>query len=515
MNRPTINFSAITVAFIFSLASLNVFADVRLPALFSDHMVLQANERVPVWGWAKPNEKVSVAIAGQKLMTVADVQGRWRVRLEPIQSGQHLTLTVQGANKITVNDVLTGEIWLGSGQSNMQMKVREAKDFSLEQTNAEFPDLRMFTVPLKASLTPLEDTKGSWRVCNSNTVGEFSAMLYFFGREIHQRMKTPVGLIHSSWGGTPIQSWTSLEAQARVTELKPIVEGFQKALQKPFDVAAADAEWRVALTNWQAAVADARAKQKDEPRKPLKRADPRVSEYSPGNLFNAMVAPLIPYRIKGALWYQGEANGGLDKAPLYRHQLPTLINDWRARWGESDFPFAWAQLPGFTARTNDPAAPSGWALVREGMLETLSLPNTGMGVNIDLGEEKNIHPKNKQDVGHRLALWALAQVYQQKIPFSGPLFVGSENLEGKIKLKFSNADGGLVCRNGVLKGFAIAGADKKWRWAEAQIDGDNVVVSSGEVPQPVAVRYGWANNPDCNLYNSAGLPASPFRTDRW
>ena len=247
-------------------------------------------------------------------------------------------------------------------------------------------------------------------------------MLYFFGREIHQRMKTPVGLIHSSWGGTPIQSWTSLEAQARVTELKPIVEGFQKALQKPFDVAAADAEWRVALTNWQAAVADARAKQKDEPRKPLKRADPRVSEYSPGNLFNAMVAPLIPYRIKGALWYQGEANGGLDKAPLYRHQLPTLINDWRARWGESDFPFAWAQLPGFTARTNDPAAPSGWALVREGMLETLSLPNTGMGVNIDLGEEKNIHPKNKQDVGHRLALWALAQVYQQKIPFSGPLF---------------------------------------------------------------------------------------------
>jgi len=503
---------------IFISFALSAFAEVKLPAIFSDHMVLEGGEHVPVWGWAKPEEKVTVEISGQKLATKADAKGDWRVQLEPLTSGEQLTLTVRGENSIVVNDVLAGEVWLGSGQSNMRLEVSRANNFEAEKAAANFPKIRMFTVAKKAIMTPTNDCVGHWVICDSNTVGAFSAALYFFGRELHQQLKAPVGLINSSFGGTYIQSWMSMDAQKRDKALQPFVNNFEKSIATPFDETAADAELKKAMAEWQIHAAKNKAEGKGEPRKPVKRTDPRMDQNSPANLFNGMIAPLIPYRIKGVVWYQGEQNAGSQAtalADLYRIQLPTLIHDWRVRWNEGDLPFAWVQLPGIGKRPDGFQTESGFELVREGMLETLSLPATGMAVAIDIGEPDNIHPKDKQDIGHRLAVWALAQVYHLDIPFSGPIFAGCETNVTKIKIHFTHTDGGLVCHGEALKSFGIAGADKIWHAAETRIEGDAVVVSSKEVPLPVAVRYGWAKDPECNLYNGAGLPASPFRTDRW
>jgi sialate O-acetylesterase len=508
----------ISAVILFASYTLSVFAEVKLPALFSDHMVLQGSERVPVWGWAAPGEKVTVEIGGQKVTTNADAKGDWRVLLEPLTSGAKLTLAVRGENSLVVNDVLVGEVWLGSGQSNMRFEVSRANNFEAEKAAANFPEIRMFSVAKNATMTAAADCKGVWQVCNPQTVGSFSAALYFFGRELHQQLKVPVGLINSSFGGTFIQSWISMDAQRRVPALQPFLDDFEKTIAMPFDDAAAEAELKKAMAEWQIHAAKNKAEGKGEPRKPVKRTDPRVDQNSPANLFNGMIAPLIPYQIKGVLWYQGEQNAGSQAtalADLYRIQLPTLIHDWRARWNEGNLPFCWVQLPGIGKRPNGFQTESGFELVREGMLETLSLPATGMAVAIDIGDPDNIHPKDKQDVGHRLALWALAQVYHRNMSFSGPIFAGCETNGAQIKIYFTHTDGGLIGHGGALKPFGIAGADKVWHVAEARIDGDAVVVSSKEVSQPVAVRYGWAKDPECNLYNGAGLPASPFRTDRW
>jgi sialate O-acetylesterase len=269
------------------------------------------------------------------------------------------------------------------------------------------------------------------------------------------------------------------------------------------------------MQKWKAAVAKAKQDGKTPPREPRKALDPRASQNSPANLYHGMIAPIVGYALRGAIWYQGESNASSDKGVNYGTRLATLIRDWRTRWGQGDFAFGWAQLPNYMARTNNPGTPSAWALVREGMLQTLALPNTGMGINIDIGEEKDIHPKNKQDVGHRLALWALADIYKRGNASSGPLFARHEVRGSAVELAFRHTNGGLEARGGELKGFAVAGADKQWHWARARIEGDRVIVSAAEVKAPVAVRYAWADNPDCNLYNGAGLPASPFRTDDW
>jgi sialate O-acetylesterase len=506
------------IVLFFALAACTASAAVKLPAIFSDHMVLQSGIQVPVWGWAKPQEDVTVEIGGQKLISRADAKGDWRVVLEPLKPGARLTMTVRGENTNVVNDVLAGEVWLGSGQSNMRLEVSRANNFEQEKMTANIPEIRMFTVSKNATMTLATDCRGSWKVCSPETVGNYSAALYFFGRELHQRLGVPVGLINSSFGGTFIQTWISMDAQRRVPELKPCLDEFEKSIAVPFDNVAAEAEFKAAMDEWAILAAKNKAEGKAEPRKPVKRADPRVDQNSPANLFNGMIAPLIPYRIKGVLWYQGEQNAGSDtmaRANVYRIQLPTLIRDWRARWHENDLPFCWVQLPGLGKRPNGFDTESGFELVREGMLETLSLPNTGMTVNIDLGDPDNIHPKNKQDVGHRLALWALAQVYHRDIPFSGPIYSSCETNGAEIKIHFAHTDGGLVCHGVQLKAIGIAGADKMWHPADAKIEGNALVVFSKDVPHPVAVRYGWAKDPECNLYNGAGLPASPFRTDRW
>ncbi len=490
-------------------------AEVRLPAMFSDHMVLQRDAAVPVWGWAAPGEVVTVSIDGQSKTAKADASGKWSLKLEKLTAREPTTMTVKGSNTLTISDVLIGEVWLGSGQSNMQLNVGAVNNAAAEIAKANFPQIRLFTVERKTSPTPLDTCAGKWVLCSPQTVGPFSAAAYFFGRDLHQSLKVPIGLFNSSWGGTAIEAWTSMDVQQSKPEFAPMFALWKKQVAVPYDEAAATARYEKQMQVWKDAAEKRKADGQPPGQPPKTPMAPRLMPNHPANLFNGMIAPLIPYAMRGVIWYQGENNAGSPNPALYNVQLPLLINDWRRRWGQGDFPFAWVQLPNFKKRNDDPGAVSTWAIVREAMLHTLAVPKTGMAIVIDSGEEANIHPKNKQVVGARLALWAKAKVYGQKIPFSGPL-PGPQTIKGsEVTVSFTNADGGLVAKGGELKGFALAGSDRKWVWARARIEGDKVIVSCPEVSAPVAVRYAYGDNPDCNLTNGAGLPASPFRTDTW
>lgn len=501
MNRTAPLFAVI------SLFALVAHAEVRLPGLFGDHMVLQSGGKVPVWGWAVAGEKVKVEVAGQTVETAAGADGRWRVDLAPLPSGGPHTLVVSGGNRIEIKDVLCGEVWLGSGQSNMAMKVNGALDFPKEQADAGHPRLRMFVTAANSAPKPADDCKGEWKVCSAETVGSFSATAYFFGREILREVKTPVGLIVSAVGGTPIDSWVDGDLQRSSPEMRGFFDA-QKSDDAAFDPARAKADYEAALEKWKEQVKQARLEKQQPPRKPQDPVAMREKKSNMGGLFNGMIMPLVPYAIRGALWYQGEANTVPAKAPYYQHQLPMLVTDWRKRWG-AGFPFAWVQLPNFTGAGRD------LSQVREGMLKTLRLPNTGMAVTIDIGEPANIHPKNKQEVGRRLAAWALGTVYGRAgTETSGPLPERHDVRGGEVVVTFSHAEG-LQARGGDPAGFEIAGADQKWQPAVARIEGSKVIVSSPAVPQPAAVRYAWANDPKCNLFNAAGMSASPFRTDDW
>jgi sialate O-acetylesterase len=471
-------------------------AAVTLPAIFSDHLVLQRDARVPVWGTADAGTTVTVEFAGQKKSATAAADGRWRVDLDPLPASaisRDLLITAQHNSKIEnqkITDVLVGEVWLGSGQSNMAMTVNRAQDYETEKAAATFPLIRHFKEESPNSATPQTVGKGRWVLTTPDAVGGLSAALYFFGRELHQTLRVPVGLINSSVGGTPIEAWIADDAQKNDPALQAAITALPKVTTTPAAPSAPAAEKPKASTKKNAKAATA----------------PRSST---GGLFNGKIVPLIPYAIRGALWYQGEANSTPSKAPLYEHQLPLLIRDWRTRWG-SDFPFAWVQLPNFVGAGRD------WPLVREAMLKTLALPRTGMAIAIDVGEANDIHPKNKQAVGHRLAQWALGTVYAQKVAAtSGPLPAGHEIRGREIVLRFTHTTGGLVAKDGPLTGFVIAGADHTWKPATARIEGGTVIVSSSEVAAPLAARYAWENFPTCNLFNAAGLPASPFRTDDW
>jgi len=484
-----------------------VSAEVRLPALFSDHAVLQQGMPVPVWGWADPGEAVTVTLAGQTRAAEAAADGTWRVVFDALKPGQSLTLLVKGKNTLAVQDVLVGEVWLGSGQSNMAMTVNRCNGFDKEQAAAGFPGLRMFTVPRVVATEPQSGCQGGWVVCASNTVGAFSATAYFMGRDLHQKLGVPVGLINSSWGGTPVEAWTSAEAMAAVPALAAITEPWAAKVAAAWDAAKMNAHYEKQVAAWKEQAKKAKAEGKPAPRAPQKPVEPRLSQHRPANLYNAMIAPLIPYALRGAVWYQGESNARNESAHLYGEQLQALIQDWRKRW-QAELPFAWVQLPNFRASDRN------WPLVREGMLQTLKVPKTGMAITMDIGEAGDIHPKNKQDVGRRLALWALGTVYGQKVAAtSGPLPAGHTVTGSSVVCAFTHAEGGLTAKGGDLKGFVIAGADQKWVPAAARIVGETVVVSHPDVKAPVAVRYAWAANPEGNLFNGAGLPASPFRTD--
>ena len=484
-------------------------AEVKLPALFSDHAVLQRDATVPVWGWATAGEKVSVSIAGQTQSTTAGADGKWRVDLKNLSAGGPHTLAVSSdknpASSLKINDVLIGEVWLGSGQSNMAMTVKGAKDYEKEQADATDSTIRMFTVKSSASAAPTDDVQGTWVTCKPESVGGFSATLYFMGREVHREVKVPLGLINSSVGGTPIESWINADAQRAKPELKGF---FDARTNDGFDPVQAKALYEKQLAQWPEAVKKAKAANKPLPRKPQDPIALREKKGNVGGLFNGKINGLIPYAIKGALWYQGEANSQPGKSQYYGHHLSLLVTDWRQRWGY-EFPFAWVQLPNFAGGRKD-----AWCEVREGMFQTLRLPKTGMAVTIDIGEAKDIHPKNKQEVGRRLAQWALADVYGQKVAASGPRFTSSEVKGSEVVVSFSHTDGGLVFK-GEPQGFVIAGADQQWHEATAKIEGSQVILSSPQVTQPTAARYAWSEMPPCTLWNAAGLPASPFRTDAW
>jgi sialate O-acetylesterase len=489
-------------------------ADVTLPAMFADHMVLQREIALPVWGWADAGEKVTVSLCGQTKTATADSEGKWSVTLTAIEAGGPHKLTVQGNNTIEIADVLIGEVWLCSGQSNMAMTVSRSANFEEEKAAADHPRLRMLTVTRATADTPQERCDATWQVCTPDTVGSFSATGYFFGRELHQELDVPVGLINSSWGGTPVQAWTCLKAQKVLPELKPMLADWEQRIAN-YDPEAAKASYEKQLAAWKERAKAARESGKKPPRRPRAPVDPKVSPHRPASLFNGMIAPLVPYAIRGAIWYQGESNAGSGSAQLYGLQLATMIKNWRKVWDQGDFAFEWVQLPNFRAPQTEPIETTGWVIVQEEMLKTLAVPNTGMAITIDVGEADDIHPKNKQDVGKRLALWALGTTYGKDIVYSGPIYKSMRKADGKIVVEFDHCGDGLAAKDGKLKGFVIAGEDQQFVFADAEIQGNKVVVSSPDVKKPVAVRYAWAQNPDCNLQNSASLPASPFRSDEW
>lgn len=504
------------VVVLFSPIVPAAMADVNLPAVISEHMVLQQDVSAPIWGWADKDEEVTVTIAGQSKSAKGGADGKWMIKLDKLPSGGPHELVIKAKNTITIADVLVGEVWLGSGQSNMAMTVSRSKDYEIEQAAAKLPSIRMFRENSAGATEPQEGGNGKWEVCSPETVGTFSATAFFFGRELHKSLKVPVGLINSSVGGTPIEAWTSMAAQKDLTELKPLFARWDKD-SEAYDPEKANAAYEKQLADWKVSAKKGRDEGKQPTRPPQQPINPRKNSHHPAVLFNGKIAPLVPYAIRGAIWYQGESNANTARqgagAENYGLQLRTMIADWRGRWGQGDFPVAWVQLPLFHKAQSEPVEETGWTIVREQMLKTLKVPNTGMAITLDLGEANDIHPKDKQGVGKRLALWALAKVYNQKnVVASGPLPDGYEITGEEVVLSFRHA-AGLKANAEELKGFVIAGADQKWLTAKARIDGEEVIVWHPDIKQPKAVRYGWADNPDANLVNGAGLPASPFRTD--
>ncbi|MEI8386604.1 MAG: sialate O-acetylesterase [Verrucomicrobiota bacterium] len=660
-----------------AISTATAFADVKLPAIISDHMVLEKSAKVPVWGKADPGEEVAVTLNGQSAKSTADAGGKWMTSLNLKDSAPGpFELTVEGKNKLSIVDVVIGEVWVASGQSNMEFSVARGLDAEQEIAQSANPLLRQFLVKKNPTREALEDTEGTWVAASPQTTGGFTAVGYYFAKKLQNELKVPVGLIHTSWGGTPSEAWTSVEGIDSIPDLKAarerlwtqteefpakkqaFIDGFGTWLKdnaredKPAADAAAFAGADVSTEGWipvkVPGVVTAKglpetgavwlrkevnipAKQTSnlrlslpidgfesvywngkllkqttyldglgngtirrygpydippaevregknvlairffEPVGPAKfagepKADaislsgewsakaeydfptldpqklgaapqPPVNPPGPQNvasfLFNGMIHPILPYAISGVIWYQGESNAS--RAYQYRTAFPLMITDWRKQWNQGDFPFYFCQLANYMAKKPEPGD-CNWAELRAAQSQTLKLPNTGQAILIDIGESADIHPRNKKDVGERLALVALSKNYKKSIPYSGPVYDSMKIADGKAVLTFKQAEGGLVAkplpetfvvksqtnetaplvRNSPasqLEGFSICGEDKKWVWADAKIQGKTVVVSSDKVPAPVAVRYAWADNPTCNLYNNAGLPASPFRTD--
>ena len=500
-------------------------AQVKPSALFGDHMVLQSDMPVPIWGTAEPAEKITIKFTGQTKSATADASGKWMVRLTKLKPGGPFEMTIAG-NKpgeapIVVKDVLVGEVWLGSGQSNMDFTVATTprhyfagvKNEADEIAAANYPSIRMFTGAWKNSYDPQTEISGAWLIVTPENVKEMSAIGYLFARDMQKELKVPFGIITEAFGASTAEAWTSREALAADPKLKPLIDTFDAKVvayrTNPPDMTAAMKAWQEAATKAQAAG-------QRQPRRPSN-GDPIGDQHNPTVMYNGMIAPVIPYAIKGVLWYQGEAiNGGATGYKLYPLLQSTLIKDWRQRWGEGNFPFYICQLAPLKAW---PTRPDTWYNnpdVREAQATVLSIPNTGMAVTIDIGDPANIHPKDKQDVADRLTRIALANTYDRNIEFSGPMY-DSMKVEGDaIRIKFTHVDTGLVAKGGELKTFIIAGKDGKFVPAIARIDHNTLVVSSPDVAVPAAVRYAWDNYPEgCNLYNGDGLPAPPFRTDTW
>jgi sialate O-acetylesterase len=461
-------------------------------------MVIQRSEPVHVWGSAAAQESVAVAFRGTQRSTTADAFGRWSVELPPGEAGGPFVLSVQGASRITLSDVLVGDVWVASGQSNMGFAVKEGKDAAQEIASANIPQLRLMNVNQRYADYPQDDLDVllPWSVSAPGTVEDFSAVAYFFGRELVQRERVPIGIIESAWGGTPAEAWTSMRALSQDASLMPVFSAWA-AMQgaEPAAALAQDQEHREL---------EKQAGTDENLRLPW---HPVFGAWAPAALFNGMIAPLTRYPIRGVIWYQGESNTDSLRYAIYGRLFRALIQDWRAAWSEGDFPFLYVQIANYRAGPED-----HWPEIREAQRGALDLVNTAMVVTIDIGDPENIHPADKQDVGHRLALAARAVSYRESVEDSGPLFRSSIREGAELRLFFDHAGDGLAVKGGRPEGFEIAGADGHFVPAAARVEGATVVLSNPAVAAPVEARYGWADDPACNLYNQAGLPASPFRT---
>ncbi|HWZ14737.1 MAG TPA: sialate O-acetylesterase [Mucilaginibacter sp.] len=479
-------------------------ADVVPNSLFSDHAVLQRNTPIPVWGTASDGEKIKIEFAGQKVKTIA-YDGKWMIKLKPLKASGPFVMTITGNNTITISDILVGEVWVCSGQSNMELKLSQGiVNGEQEIAGAQYSQIRQFYVPNKPSHTHDAVINGTWLVCSPETVKGFTAVGYFFARDLYKKLNIPFGIISSSVGGTPAESWTSREAMQSNPLLKSVVDDYDNSVKTFSDrLAKFKLDEPSLLEKYNALVDSAKKLNKRLPPRPNAPQDPVLSG-SAGGLYFGMILPLQPYAIKGVIWYQGEANS--PRGEHYKILFPALIADWRKAWGQGDFPFLFVQIAPYKGMSPE---------IREAQLYSWkNTPNTAMAVTTDCGNAEDIHPKLKQPVGDRLARAAMALAYHKKGEYSGPVYDTIKIDGSKAILSFTHAKQ-LVTKGDTLKGFFIAGSDKKFVQAKAEINGNKIVVYSDEVTSPIAVRYGWANVPDVNLYNEEDLPASPFRTDNF
>ncbi len=481
-------------------------ADISVPSIFGSQMVFQRDQENPVWGWADPGESVRIRINNQTIRTKADKQGNWKVNLKALPVGGPYTLEIAGKNKLVFEDVLCGEVWLCSGQSNMQWSISQVMDGDLEILSANNPNIRLITVPQVGTQEPQRDFEGTWEKCTPESVKSFSAVGYMFGRQLHQTLGIPVGLIDNAWGGSACEAWIRKDLLQKDPMYAGLMEKWTQTAAS-YDHEAAVAKYEEKLEKWTQG-----GKKGARPRPPR---NPLVGQHRPANLYNGVLKPITGYGIKGAIWYQGESNSS--RAYQYRELFPLMIQSWRNEWDQGDFPFYFVQLADFRPEQDQPGE-STWAELREAQTLTLSkLSNTGQAVIIDLGEGRDIHPRKKQRVATRLARWALAKDYGYDVMYQGPTY-SSHSVEGnKIVVKFDMMGGQLYTFDkDEVVGFAIAGDDRNFVWAKAKIVGkDTVEVWSDEIVNPVSVRYAWADNPVCNLTNKKDLPVTPFRTDDW
>jgi sialate O-acetylesterase len=512
----------ISVGFILSEKCFSV----ELAPLFTDDMVLQRSVKIPIWGQGTPKEKVSVTFHKQQKDTVVDEAGYWRVDLEPEKAGGPFDLTVKGSETIKLSNILVGEVWLCSGQSNMQMSLRSVQNASEEIKTADYPEIRVFTVPQKITNPPEANVKWKkrywrWKVCTPKSAPGFSGVAFLFGRTLYQKLKVPVGLICSASGGTPIEAWMDNKVLKANPEENVSIQKKWLEIEQNWDQKKADETWEKVIQDWTKAVQKAKAEGVKPPGKPYfnhnKYATPKLRKHYPANLYNCMIRPLIPYAIKGIVWYQGEAN---DKEPdLYRKLFPEMIKDLRQKWGDNTLPFIFVQLPSYGQDPGKAVQKGGVPLpeFREAQCSAmLELKNVGMAVAMDV---QGYHPRDKQTISSRLAAWALAQVYHLKEYGNSisPTFKSMTVKDGKALIEFNNTGSGLVSKDGeALKYFAIAGKDMKFYKANTELDKNSVLVWSDKVPEPVAVRYAWGGRISaCNLFNKEGFPAASFRTDKW
>lgn len=517
---------ALCLSLLLSAAALH--AELRLPAIVGDNMVLQQKQVNPIWGWDAPGTEVTVKFAGQTKIAKADDKGKWTVKLDAVPANaQPATISIQGTTSKELKNVLVGEVWICSGQSNMSFSVDRTVTADLDIAQAKYPNIRLISVPAVGTQEIQDDFKGQWEECSPTTVGPFAAVGYHYGRVLHEMLGVPVGLIDNAWGGSACEAWVRRDLLEKDARFKDIIARWQKT-ESTFTQAAFDkqvADHKAKAEAWAVARKEAlKAGKPLPPNLPRPPLNPMTGQHRPGNLYAGVLHPTIGYGIKGVIWYQGESNAS--RAKEYRDLFPFMIQHWRNEWKQGDFPFYWVQLADFKAYTTEPGD-SDWAELREAQTLTMSkLPHTGQCVITDLGEANDIHPRNKRDVAERLARWALVKDYGLKLPYSSPTYKDVKFEGNKAILTFDHAETGLrVVDMDEARGFAICGEDRKWVWADATIlpdypgqsprtpRGNQITVSSKQIAKPVAVRFAWADNPVVNVYSAEGLPLTPFRTD--